>query len=84
MQNQPAATHNENWRELYEASLIEPETARLAVLIHRTRLAIFCHMKQLKPNDTGQRHVLLDALATLEALRRICDESERKTAGACE
>jgi hypothetical protein len=84
MQNQPAAAHNENWRELYEATLIELDTARLAALIHRTRSAIFGHMQHLKPNDISERHVLLDALSTLEALRRMCGDSERRRAGAGE
>lgn len=59
------------WRELYEAALLELDPARVAIAIHRAEQAIYAHLKTLEPpGDSGDQQVLFDALTALADLRR--------------
>jgi hypothetical protein len=60
-----------NWRELYEATVLEANPTQLEKLIHETEAAVFKRMRELdkSSNGAGERHKISEALAALRALK---------------
>lgn len=78
MEERVAAPHPDSWRELYQHALVELDATRLAILIHKTRLAIYEEMRRLAVEDNDGRGELLNAMSALDVLQRECDHSQIK------
>ena len=60
-----------NWSDLYKASVLETNPARLGQLIRETESAIFLRLQQLAQgsNGAGERHQIQEASAALVNLK---------------
>ena len=62
--------HQANWREAYQAALLEVDPAKLPERIERAYQAIQKHIALEIQKDGGECQALADALANLRVLRR--------------
>jgi hypothetical protein len=66
-------SHSSSWKEPYLAALIEPDTEKLAKLVHATELAIFLRVQELAGFADGHEErreigVACENLLTLKSL----------------
>ena len=63
---------NKDWNQLYQEALLELDGAKLAERIDLAVNAIEARLRELTGlvDDSRQRNILMDALRTLETLRR--------------
>ena len=63
---------SKDWNQLYQDALLEVDGSKLAQRIDLASNAVQARLRELGgiPDDSRQRVVLMDALRTLQALRR--------------
>jgi hypothetical protein len=62
------------WRQLCEMALLEPDPVKLLERIAHARSVILGHIEEgYKKPPTSEQITLLDALSTLDSLRRIAE-----------
>jgi hypothetical protein len=63
---------SKDWRQLYQAALIEADLSKLPERIEAASSAVQTRLRELVGlrDDSRQRDLLMDALRTLQALRR--------------
>ena len=63
---------NKDWNQLYQEALLELDGAKLAERIDLAANAVEARLRELAGlvDDSRQRNILMDALRTLETLRR--------------
>ncbi|HXN18489.1 MAG TPA: hypothetical protein VN875_09185 [Candidatus Binatus sp.] len=66
-------SHSSSWKEPYLAALIEPDTEKLAKLVHATELAIFLRVQELAGFADGheERREIGAACENLLALKSL-------------
>jgi hypothetical protein len=68
------AAHPDEWRQLCQAALFETNPVRLLERIAHARSVILDRIEDgYKKPTTGEQIALLDALSTLDSLRRITE-----------
>lgn len=63
---------SKDWNQLYQDALLEVDGSKLAERIDLASNAVQARLRELAgiPDDSRQRDILMDALRTLQALRR--------------
>jgi hypothetical protein len=68
--NKLSTNRPDNWREAYQAALLEVDPAKLPQGIEKAYNAIQAHLEFTGKDDIGDYQALADALANLRVLRR--------------
>jgi hypothetical protein len=68
----PVDSESKDWNQLYQNALLEVDGSKLAERIDLASNAVEARLRELTGlvDDSRQREVLMDALRTLQALRR--------------
>ncbi len=65
-------SESKDWNQLYQEALLELDGSKLAERIDLASNAVEARLRELRGSvdDSRQRNILIDALQTLQALRR--------------